>query len=98
MKGMMGMQYNNLYIVDNSDADSSVKKYLTEWCAVSKQMDIATGYLEVGGLLTLDGETVLPLNENDELKFSVSEKSLKLLRYGDSSFFDTLNKKLISLK
>ena len=50
------MQYNNLYIVDNSDADSSVKKYLTEWCAVSKQMDIATGYLEVGGLLTLDGE------------------------------------------
>lgn len=56
MKGMMGMQYNNLYIVDNSDADSSVKKYLTEWCAVSKQMDIATGYLEVGGLLTLDGE------------------------------------------
>ncbi|MBP3324414.1 MAG: NAD(+)/NADH kinase [Clostridia bacterium] len=49
-------------------------------------------------LLTLDGETVLPLNENDELKFSVSEKSVKLLRYGDSSFFDTLNKKLISLK
>lgn len=49
-------------------------------------------------LLTLDGETALPLNENDELKFSVSEKSVKLLRYGDSSFFDTLNKKLISLK
>lgn len=50
------MQYNNLYIVDNSDADTSVKKYLTEWCAVSKQMDIATGYLEIGGLLALDGE------------------------------------------
>lgn len=50
------MQYNNLYIVDNSDTDASVKKYLTEWCAVSKQMDIATGYLEIGGLLTLDGE------------------------------------------
>lgn len=50
------MQYNNLYIVDNSSTDASVKKYLTEWCAVSKQMDIATGYLEIGGLLTLDGE------------------------------------------
>ena len=50
------MQYNNLYIVDNSDTDAAVKKYLTEWCAVSKQMDIATGYLEIGGLLTLDGE------------------------------------------
>ena len=56
MKGTTGMQYNNLYIVDNSDADTSVKKYLAEWCNVSKQMDIATGYLEIGGLLTLDGE------------------------------------------
>lgn len=52
----MVMQHNDLYIVDNSEADASVKKYLTEWCAVSKQMDIATGYLEVGGLLTLDGD------------------------------------------
>lgn len=49
------MKHNNLYIVDNSDADASVKKYLTEWCSVSKQMDIATGYLEIGGLLALDG-------------------------------------------
>jgi hypothetical protein len=48
------MQYNNLYIVDNSDSNMSVEKYLTEWCSVSKQMDIATGYLEIGGLLTLD--------------------------------------------
>lgn len=50
------MQHNNLYIVDNSDTDVSVKKYLTEWCTVSKQMDIATGYLEIGGLLALDGD------------------------------------------
>ena len=49
------MKHNNLYIVDNSDTDASVKKYLTEWCSVSKQMDIATGYLEIGGLLALDG-------------------------------------------
>lgn len=48
------MAHNNLYIVDNSSEDQSVKKYLTEWCSVSKQMDIATGYLEIGGLLTLD--------------------------------------------
>ena len=47
---------NNLYIVDNSSEDQSVKHYLKEWCSVSKQMDIATGYLEIGGLLTLDTE------------------------------------------
>ena len=44
----------NLYIVDNSAPKSTVKQYLTEWCDISKQMDIATGYLEIGGLLTLD--------------------------------------------
>ena len=49
-------------------------------------------------LLTLDGDTTVSLKENDKLTFSVSEKTVKLLRYGDSSFFDTLNQKLISVK
>ena len=49
-------QHGNLYIVDNSTDVFSVKKYLSEWCSISKQMDIATGYLEIGGLLALDGE------------------------------------------
>lgn len=48
------MTYNDLYIVDNSTEQHSVKHYLKEWCDVSKQMDIATGYLEIGGLLALD--------------------------------------------
>lgn len=48
------MAYKNIYISDNSSERQSVKRYLTEWCAVSKQMDIATGYLEIGGLLELD--------------------------------------------
>ena len=50
------MSQRNLYIVDNATESQSVKHYLSEWCSVSKQMDIATGYLEVGGLLSLDGE------------------------------------------
>ena len=50
------MPSNDLYIVDNSAEDLSVKKYLSEWCQVSKQMDIATGYFEIGGLLTLDSD------------------------------------------
>ena len=48
------MPHNNLYIVDNSTEEQSVRDYLTDWCKISKQMDIATGYLEIGGLLSLD--------------------------------------------
>lgn len=50
------MSHKNLYIVDNAAEEQSVKKYLSEWCSVSRQMDIATGYLEIGGLLALDSE------------------------------------------
>lgn len=48
------MEHRRLYVVDNSSEEQSVKQYLCEWCSVSKQMDIATGYLEIGGLLDLD--------------------------------------------
>lgn len=48
------MPQSNLYIVDNADETRSAKRYLTEWCPISKQLDVATGYLEIGGLLTLD--------------------------------------------
>ncbi|MCR4745754.1 MAG: DEAD/DEAH box helicase family protein [Lachnospiraceae bacterium] len=48
------MEHKRLFIVDNSSELKSVKQYLTEWCDASRQMDIATGYLEIGGLLDLD--------------------------------------------
>lgn len=48
------MSHKYLYVVDNSTDEMTVKQYLSEWCSVSKQMDIATGYLEIGGLLALD--------------------------------------------
>ena len=47
------MAHDTLYIVDNSSEKASVKNYLSEWCSIFKQMDIATGYFEIGGLLTL---------------------------------------------
>lgn len=50
------MSQTELFIVDNSTEEQNVKNYLKEWCGVSKQMDIATGYLEIGGLLSLDTE------------------------------------------
>ena len=43
-----------LFIVDNSDSDWKVRSYLTEWCGLSKAIDIATGYFEIGSLLALD--------------------------------------------
>lgn len=45
-----------LFIVDNSDSDWKVRSYLTEWCELSKAIDIATGYFEIGSLLALEGK------------------------------------------
>src|ERR1700689_3381336 len=42
--------------VDNSDADWKVLRYLNDWCQLSKTIDIATGYFEIGALLALDNE------------------------------------------
>jgi hypothetical protein len=47
---------SELFIVDNSDDDWKVQRYLHDWCQLSKQFDIATGYFEIGALLALEGE------------------------------------------
>lgn len=47
---------SELFIVDNSDEDWKVQRYLRDWCQLSKQFDVATGYFEIGSLLALDGE------------------------------------------
>jgi superfamily II DNA or RNA helicase len=47
---------SELFIVDNSDDDWKAARYLHDWCQLSKSIDIATGYFEIGALLALDGE------------------------------------------
>lgn len=47
---------SELFIVDNSDSEWKVLKYLREWCDLSKTIDIATGYFEIGSLLALGEE------------------------------------------
>ena len=47
---------SELFIVDNSDEDWKAVRYLHDWCQLSKSIDIATGYFEIGALLALDGE------------------------------------------
>jgi hypothetical protein len=42
-----------LFIVDNSDTEWKVRSYLAEWCELSRAIDIATGYFEIGALLSL---------------------------------------------
>jgi hypothetical protein len=47
---------SELFIVDNSDTDWKVVRYLHEWCQISKATDITTGYFEIGSLLSLCDE------------------------------------------
>lgn len=89
------MPYANLYIVDNYSDNRNVKKYLNEWCLVSKQMDIATGYLEIGGLLLLDGNwqklskiRVILGNEVTGRTRNILEETKKALLYGFKESID----------
>jgi len=47
---------SELFIVDNSEEDWKVQRYLHDWCQISKAIDIATGYFEIGSLLALGEE------------------------------------------
>jgi len=44
---------SELFIVDNSDEDWKAVRYLHDWCQLSKGIDVATGYFEIGALLAL---------------------------------------------
>jgi superfamily II DNA or RNA helicase len=47
---------SELFIVDNSDEDWKVLRYLHDWCQLSRAIDVATGYFEIGSLLGLEDE------------------------------------------
>src|SRR6202167_5822395 len=47
---------SEMFILENSDADWKVLRYLHDWCQISKAIDIATGYFEIGSLLSLRDE------------------------------------------
>lgn len=47
---------SELTIVDNSNDDWKVLRYLHDWCQLSKAIDVATGYFEIGSLLALKDE------------------------------------------
>ena len=47
---------SELFIVDNSDTDWKVLRYLHDWCQLAKGLDVATGYFEIGSLIALQDE------------------------------------------
>ncbi|MCG3209817.1 MAG: RNA polymerase-associated protein RapA [Anaerolineae bacterium] len=47
---------SDLFIVDNSDTDWKVVRYLHQWAEIAHTIDIATGYFEISALLALDGQ------------------------------------------
>lgn len=49
-------QGGDVFIVDNSDSDWKVRRYLYDWAEISTSFDVATGSFEIGSLLALDGQ------------------------------------------
>ncbi len=47
---------SDLFIIDNTDSEWDVLRYLAGWCGLSKGLDIASAYFEIGSLLALDGQ------------------------------------------
>ncbi len=78
---------SDLFLVDNSDADWKVHRYLHDWCQISRQFDIATGYFEIGALLCLKDEwqkvdtiRILMGDEVSKRTRAAFEKGLEQLR------------------
>jgi superfamily II DNA or RNA helicase len=49
----MPQSASDVFVVDNSNSDWKVWSYLSQWCELSRSIDIATGYFEIGALLCL---------------------------------------------
>jgi hypothetical protein len=47
---------SELFIVDNSDEEWKVLRYLHDWCQISEGIDCATGNFEIGALVALGDE------------------------------------------
>jgi len=45
-----------LFVVDNSDKEWKVLRYLQDWSGIANRFDIATGMFEIGGPLGLDAK------------------------------------------
>ena len=65
---------SELFIVDNSDEEWKVVRYLHDWCQLSKSVDIATGFFEIGSLLSLKDEW----QKVDKIRLLMGDEVLKV--------------------
>lgn len=76
---------SELFIVDNSDSDWKVARYLHDWCQLSRAFDIATAYFEIGGLLALADEW----QKLDKIRILMGDQVAKRTK---TAFVDGLHK------
>lgn len=81
----------DLFIVDNSDTDWKVQRYIHAWAEIASKTNIATGYFEIGALLALDGQW----QKLDELRIlmgdEVSRRPRQAMAAGVSAALARLN-------
>jgi superfamily II DNA/RNA helicase len=85
---------SELFIVDNSADDWKAVRYIRDWCQISKAIDIATGYFEIGALLGLGEEW----QKVDKLRIlmgdEVSKRTKKAFEQGLRCIADRLDESL----
>src|ERR1700676_5564707 len=85
--GQRLLMVKEAFIVDNSTEDQKVLRHLHEWCQISKSIDIATGFFEIGSLLALDGEW----QRVDQIRILLGDKVTRRTR---SALIEGLSKRL----
>jgi superfamily II DNA or RNA helicase len=85
---------SDLFIVDNSDSDWKVRRYLKEWCQLSTAIDVATGYFEVAGLLALEGDWQTVSEIRILMGDEVSRRTRKAFAEGLAKISDRLDRSI----
>jgi superfamily II DNA or RNA helicase len=89
---------SDLFIVDNSDEHWKVRNYLADWCELSKSIDIATGYFEIGAFLALKDKWQTVDSIRILMGDEVSKRTKKAFEEGLRKIADTLEASLESEK
>jgi HKD family nuclease len=90
MPNRLSTSGSELFIVDNSDTDWKVARYLHDWCQISKAIDIATGYFEIGSLLTLQDEW----QKVDKIRILMGDEASQRTKNAFAAAFDKVAKRL----
>jgi hypothetical protein len=89
---------SDLFIVDNSDEHWKVRNYLADWCELSKSIDIATGYFEIGAFLALKDKWQTVDSIRILMGDEVSKRTKKAFEEGPRKIADTIEAILESEK